>query len=218
MERLTPNNKREKTKKIICVVLVVVAVLGLGGLGGYAIGQFDKDKEVANAREEAERMRAESHSNGNDSGSSTGQPVSVKTATELTCNADELSLAVTPNGEGDAAGMRGYEVALENTSDRTCTLVGYPGVSLVNENGNQIGEPAERIEDAEEETVTLEPGTRALSAMTIPNSDNFPDGECKDGATKLRVYPPNDTGYLSVGTEITTWCNGFSVAPVLSDK
>lgn len=217
MERLTPNNKREKTKKIMCVVLVVVAVLGLGGLAGYAIGQLDKEKEVANAREEAEKKQQESHANGNN-GSPTHENAPAKVVTESTCNADELSLAVTPSGEGDAAGMRGYEVVLENTGERTCTLAGYPGVSLVNENGNQIGEPAERIEDAEEETVTLEPGTRALSAVMMPNSDNFPDGECQDGATKLRVYPPNDTGYLSVATEMTTWCKGFSVAPVLSDR
>lgn len=78
------------------------------------------------------------------------------------------------------------------------------GVSLVNENGNQIGDPAERVADAEKPLVTLNPGDRTQAALTVANSDNLPDGECKDGATKLRVYPPNNTGYLSVGT-VYSW-------------
>lgn len=215
MERLKPNNKREKTKKIICIVLVAAAVLGLGGLGGYAIGQLNKDREVANAREEAEKKRAEKQED-EKSERPAHELAPAKTSTDLTCNADELSLSVAPSEDGEAAGSRNYEVVLENTSGRICTLGGYPGVSLVDENGNQIGEPADRVEGAEETAVTLNPGERVQSAIAMPNSDDFPAGECKDGATKLRVYPPNDAGYLSVATDINTWCKGFNVAPVVA--
>lgn len=216
MEKLTPNSKRERAKKITCIVLVIVAVLGLGGLAGYAIGQQNKDKEVAKVRDEVTHQPAEQHEDKNKEERPAHEQAPAKVSTDLTCNADELSLSIAPAEEGESAGSRNYEIALENTSGRICTLEGYPGVSLVNENGNQIGDPADRVEDAEMTAVTLNPGASAQSAVTMPNSDNFPAGECKDGATKLRVYPPNDTGYLSVATDMNTWCKGFNVAPVVA--
>lgn len=213
MEKIQPN-KQERTKKIICIVLVAAAVLIIGGLVGYAVGQAQKNEAIENAKQEAEQQAREKHAESQER--PTHEQAPPKTTTDLTCNADELSLALQPSGEGESAGSRHYNVVLENTGTRICTLGGYPGVSLVNENGNQIGDPAERVADAEEPLVTLNPGDRTQAALTVANSDNFPDGECKDGATKLRVYPPNDTGYLSVGTDITSWCPGFMIAPVVA--
>lgn len=208
------NNQSEKTKKIVYITLVAIVVLALGGLAGYLIGQNNKQQEVEQARQEAAQQQAQPDSAPQPDERPAHEKAPAKTTTETTCNADELALAL---GEGSgAAGTFYYPITFTNTSDRTCTLFGYPGVSLVNDNGNQIGQPAERA-PADEATVTLAPGQVAQSNVGVPNSGNFPAGQCEDGATKLRVYPPNDTGYLSVASgNITSWCPGFSVSPVVA--
>ncbi len=204
-------------KRFILWTLVLILTLAIGSVGGYFLGMTNKDQEVqlakaeaedeaaaANARAEAEKKKAEEQAK-----------APTKTVTETTCNADELSLATGQNG-GSGAGTLSYDLILTNIGKRTCTLGGYPGVSLVNNNGNQIGSPATRTTNVKEEELTLAPNTKAKAAVKILNSTNFPSGECKDGATKFRVYPPNDTGYLSVAlpAAITAWCPGFEVSPV----
>lgn len=211
MEKIKAN-KREKIKKIVCIIFVAAVVLVIGGTVGYTAGRAQKNKEVENARQEAERQAQQKHEENSNRPQHEQAP--SKVATDTTCNADELSMTLQPGGEGESAGSRHYSIMLENIGVRTCELGGYPGVSLVNENGNQIGDPAERVANAEEPVVSLGQGVGAQATLTVANSDNFPDGECKDGATKLRVYPPNDTGYLSVGTDIAAWCPGFTITPV----
>lgn len=215
----TTTGRGSNTKRFIVWTLVLILTLAVGGVGGYFLGMTNKDQEVqlakaeaedeaaaANARAEAEKKKAEEQAK-----------APTKTVTETTCNADELSLSVG-QGSGSGAGTLSYDLILTNTGKRTCTLGGYPGVSLVNNNGNQIGSPANRTANVQEKTLTLAPNTKVKAPVKVANSTNFPSGECKDGATKFRVYPPNDTGYLSVAlpAAVTTWCPGFEVSPVTS--
>jgi uncharacterized protein DUF4232 len=137
-----------------------------------------------------------------------------KVATASTCNADELTLSLT-NGDGGGAGTINQVAVLTNSGKRTCTLFGFPGVSLVNDNGNQVGSPADRAKNYTEKTVTLKPTEKAKAVISFSDPGNFEAGKCKTGATKLRVYAPNDTGYLSVASPmITAWCPGFATSPV----
>jgi Protein of unknown function (DUF4232) len=137
-----------------------------------------------------------------------------KMATETTCNADELTLSLA-QGDGGGAGTLNQLIVLTNTSKRTCILGGFPGVSLVNDNGNQIGSPATRAKNYTEKKLTLNPDNQAKATLSFQDQGNFDAGTCKTGATKLRVYPPNDTGYLSVASPmITAWCPGFEISPV----
>ncbi|HEX6461908.1 MAG TPA: DUF4232 domain-containing protein [Candidatus Saccharimonadales bacterium] len=206
------------TKRFILWTLILILTLAIGGAGGYFLGMTNKNQEVqlakaegedevaaANARAEAEKKKAEEQAKS-----------PTKTVTEASCNADELSLSVSQNS-GSGAGTLSYDLILTNISKRSCALWGYPGVSLVNNNGNQIGSPAERDLDAEEKKLTLAPNSKVKSAIKLANSSNFEAGECKEGATKFRVYPPNDTGYLSVALPpaVTAWCPGFEVTPVV---
>ena len=208
-------------KTIVTSSLIGILVLIIGGLGGYFIGQNNKNQEVNNAKQAAAKEAAdEAKANAQkaltkaDADKTPQEKAPAKVATDTTCNADELTL--TTEAAGGAAGTLSYNVILTNGGKRTCTLGGFPGVSLVNDNGNQVGSPAERATNYEEKKLTLAPGVKAMAVVSISNSSNFPDGQCKTGATKLRVYPPNDTGYLSVATTINAWCPGFMTSPVLS--
>lgn len=203
-------------KRIILGTLVIIVMLALGGVGGYFVGQMHKDEAVTEAKSTAsletlQQVKADTEKNK----ATLHEKTPPKTASETTCNADELGLAVSPSSES-GAGTIAYTLILTNISKRTCTLGGFPGVSLVNENGNQIGSPAVRATNYTEKKLTLSPNVKVKATVSTSNSSNFSDGQCRTGATKLRVYPPNDTGYLSVTTTIDSWCPGFTISPVLT--
>jgi uncharacterized protein (UPF0333 family) len=217
MENMNTNNldmpsKRGGAKKIVISVLVGIVVLAVGGVGGYYWANMDKDQKIdqakSTAKEETLKMAATDLEKSKVEGKQ-------KVSTETTCNADELSLAIAPSSQG-GAGTIVYNLILTNVGKRTCTLDGFPGVSLVNDNGNQIGKPADRATNYVEKKLTLAPNAKVRAEVSTVNSGNFSDGQCKEGATKFRVYPPNDTGYLSVATTVDSWCPGFMISPVLA--
>lgn len=194
-----------KALKIIGLIVLVIIVAGGVAAGGYFLAIWhtnEKDNAAKTATTDTSKTTADA------------ELTPAKKVTLTTCNADELSLATAANGDS-GAGTLSFNLVLTNIGKRDCILGGYPGVSLVNDNGNQIGTPAERTTNVAEKTVTLKPTEKAQSTLYYTNADNYDDGVCKDGATKLRVYPPNDTGYLSVilPSEVD-WCPEFQVSPV----
>jgi len=207
-------SKPRKGGKIVLWILIILLVLAGGAAAGYFYGQYEKNQAVEKAKQDAQAAaQAEIDKAKEEANKTTPE----KTVTETTCNADELSLALA--AADAAAGTYSYNLTFTNIGTRTCTLFGFPGVSLVNDNGNMIGSPAERTENSQEITMTLEPQGKVKAILYAANSDNFSEGQCTPGATKVRVYPPNDTGYLSVPTveTLTNWCPGFEVSPVMGE-
>lgn len=214
----TPKKKRKAGKVIGLVVLILVLMTGAAA-GVYFWKQNElssqkKDYDSKLAAAEAKKTDTNDTKTPTDNSRPAHELTPPKTETTTTCNADELTLTLE-NGDGGGAGTTNQMIVLTNSGKRTCTLFGFPGVSLVNDNGNQIGKPADRAKNYTEKTVTLAPTKQAKATLSFEDPSNFDAGECKTGATKLRVYPPNDTGYLSVAsTMVTAWCPGFDVSPV----
>ncbi|HSE29628.1 MAG TPA: DUF4232 domain-containing protein [Candidatus Saccharimonadales bacterium] len=209
MEYETPPPQTNKSSNTLIIVVVVALVLLIAAaIGGYFYGKSVKEQEQKAAQEtslaELEQVKATA------AATLLAPP---KTTTETTCNTDELSLTVQ-EGSGTGAGTLSYDLIFTNTGSRTCALFGYPGVSFVNSNGNIVGEPANRVANAPEAKLSLAPNTKVKAPISVSNQANFTNGECKTGATKLRVYPPNDVGYLSVTSPVTAWCPNFQVWPV----
>jgi hypothetical protein len=108
-------------------------------------------------------------------------------------------------GQGYAGGV--YEVIdFTNTSSSTCTLFGYPGVSLVSGPPYaQIGLAAKRSTGSSPvKVITLAPGATANALLQIVDALNFPSATCGPvKATALKIYPPNQTApiYLPGATE-----------------
>ncbi len=75
----------------------------------------------------------------------------------------------------------------------SCTLYGYPGVSLVSGPPyTQIGLAAKRGTTTPVKLVTLAPGATAHAVLQIVDALNFPPSSCGPAkATYLRIYPPN---------------------------
>lgn len=213
------------TKKTITITAGIVIALIVGVTGGYFYAQSLANQDINALKEENKAAVAKATAdakaleNINNTKTDSSRPTHEKTppkiVTETTCNADELKLTTEANN-GGGAGTLNFNIVLTNIGTRTCNLFGYPGVSLVNDNGNQIGKPADRHKSAETK-VELAANKSARAVIYVPNESNFDDGTCKDGATKLRVYPPNDTGYLSVATTQASWCPGFATEAVAAN-
>jgi hypothetical protein len=96
--------------------------------------------------------------------------------------------------EGYAGGV--YQVInFTSTSSASCTLYGYPGVSLVTGPPYaQLGSAAKRSTTTPVKLVTLAPGETADAQLQIVDALNFPPATCQPTkATNLKVYPPNQT-------------------------
>lgn len=84
-------------------------------------------------------------------------------------------------------------IRFTNSSAASCTLYGYPGVSLVSANA-QIGLAAKRVATVPVTLVTLAPGATARATLQVVDAGNYPPSTCGPvKAASLRVYPPNQT-------------------------
>jgi len=105
---------------------------------------------------------------------------------------------------GVAQGTAGsiYQVIdFTNTGSTTCTLYGYPGVSLAggapgapDAPAAQIGQAAARNPQPPPTVVTLAPGAVANALLQVTDAGNFPAATCGPvPVSELVVYPPNQT-------------------------
>jgi hypothetical protein len=206
--------EHKKGKGMLISILLIVIFLGLGLGGGYYWGKMNQDKAVSDAKTAAQAQTDKQVADAKKT-AALAALAPAKTVTDTTCNADELSLSETDSSDS-GAGTLAYNIVFMNTGKRTCTMNGFPGVSLVDANGNQVGSPAGRATNYKEAKQTLTPGMKVKAVISTENSANVSDGTCKTGATKIRVYPPNDTGYISTATVIDSWCPNFETSPVVA--
>ncbi len=115
------------------------------------------------------------------------------------------SLGVKAGTSQGAAGSIYQVIDFTNISNVTCTLFGYPGVSLAGGNPRkQIGVAADENPGTPRQLVTLAPGGVASALLRIVQAGNFPPSRCGPvAATYLQIYPPNQTTpvYLAYGAQ-----------------
>jgi len=119
------------------------------------------------------------------------------------CTSGQLSVSVGQS-QG-AAGSLIVPLVFQNTGRTTCSLQGYPGVSIVGANGAQLGAAAARTGQATP-LVSLPAGqsTTAIFRQANPGMLN-----CTPvSATGFRVYPPNQTAALFAADSSLTTCPG----------
>jgi hypothetical protein len=94
-----------------------------------------------------------------------------------------------------AAGSIYQVIVFTNISGTTCTMYGYPGVSLAAGSPvTQVGQAAARSTQAGPSVVTLAPGKNANALLRITQALNYPTAKCTPTKTTyLEIYPPNQT-------------------------
>lgn len=132
------------------------------------------------------------------------QPSGATTATASSrCTAQSLRGSLTFGPGAGSAGSTTGTLALRNTGDAACTLLGYPGVSLVDASGHQLGAAATRAGESangvQPRTVTIDPGATAETTLQIADVGNYSANDCDPtDATGLRVYPPGSRAALFI--------------------
>jgi hypothetical protein len=106
-----------------------------------------------------------------------------------TCQAAQLKVKLAEDPGGGAAGSTYSHLTFTNTGATTCVMTGWPGVSYVDNNGTQIGSPADRT--GSPTVVSLKSGAVADAPLKEAAAGNF-DADCIiTPADGLRVYSPN---------------------------
>ena len=109
------------------------------------------------------------------------------------CATSGLNVTLGPSS-GYAGGVD-QTIVFTNTSGATCTLYGYPGVSLVSAPPyTQIGLAAQRSGTTPVKLITLATGATASAVLQVVDALNFGTATCSPTkAAFLRIYPPNQT-------------------------
>jgi ABC-type transport system substrate-binding protein len=140
----------------------------------------------------------------------TGGGGSSTTAGTPSCSTSELAAELGPSNAG--AGQVYQPLILRNTGSSTCVVIGFPGVSLLDGSGAQIGQPATR-EGNEGSAVVLQPGGVASAMLHTTNEGIGPS--CDPTSTQMKVFPPDQTAELTFAAEYTA-CGGFTVTTLVA--
>ncbi|WP_432253861.1 DUF4232 domain-containing protein [Streptomyces sp. HNM1019] len=120
------------------------------------------------------------------------------------CSKAQLTLSVGRKDMG--AGNVYLPLVFTNRSATTCTLTGYPGVSLLDSSGTAIGDPATR-RGPTRSPVSLPPGGSASASLHTLN-EGMNDTPCRRTAARIRVYPPDSFDAMNVSTRSFRVCGG----------
>ncbi|MEV0094528.1 DUF4232 domain-containing protein [Streptomyces sp. NPDC050738] len=128
------------------------------------------------------------------------------------CITDALKAALVPTGQ--EMNSRYFDLTLTNTTDGTCTLKGYPGLSLTTADGTRIGKPATRSDNGGKRDVTLKAGQTAHAVVQTPRKE-VTDGTCWPEPARIKVYPPNNTVSLTAAApgQLVVCGDTFTVGP-----
>ncbi|WUH89060.1 DUF4232 domain-containing protein [Streptomyces sp. NBC_00433] len=127
------------------------------------------------------------------------------------CTTSQLTGAL---GGGDAGAGNLYRyLVLTNHSSTTCHLTGYPGVSLLDSAGRQIGAPADR-QRSSYTAVELRPGGSASDTIHTINHQ----GTCLPASAKVRIYPPGNTAAMVIAGTVTNCDHTFTVTPLAAGR
>ncbi len=147
-------------------------------------------------------------------GSATSPPPATSSSTTTpatdTTGRRCLAAALRPATQksGVAAGSVYLTIGLTNIGTTTCTLFGYPGVSIVGHgNGTQIGAAAQRDTTKKPSTVTLAVGHSTTFVLVVAQAANYPPADCSTVmADGFRIYPPGSTDAVYLADKGVTGC------------
>jgi len=125
------------------------------------------------------------------------------------CQASQLQGSINDSQGG--AGQRYNVLVLRNTGPKSCELRGFPGVSLLNPQGVQFGDPAGR-EGPEGAAVIIEPNGSASALLHTTAPGIGPS--CDAPSAQIKVFPPDNTQFLTISHAYTA-CGGFNVTTLV---
>jgi hypothetical protein len=124
----------------------------------------------------------------------TGQPAAKSTSNLISrCSSADLAVWLNAASAARSGNTVYYHLEFTNTSDQTCHLYSWPGVSAVSSAGQQLGPAAVRNGTVPATYVNIAPGATAHAVFGYVTG--LVTKACEPVlATHLNVFPPDDTG------------------------
>lgn len=132
------------------------------------------------------------------------------TVPECTTAALHASIGATQGGAGSIF----TTLLLRNAGHTTCFVQGYPGVSLVDRKGHQIGKAAART-PAPTPRIVLHPGQAASTVIHTLNP-GVGTTKCLTPSAALRIYPPDQRASLLVKAKLSECLGVLEVRPLVA--
>ncbi|MFF1833487.1 DUF4232 domain-containing protein [Streptomyces sp. NPDC058231] len=180
-------------------------------VASLALGTAGCNDGPSPSTEPAGSSRSAHGSTAPDTAIAPGEPAPTRAATPTTstaastpvtdsgpgrCTTKELTMRLAQGDPG--AGQIHYQLTLVNKSSHSCTLTGFPGVSLIKRDGSLIGKPADR-EGAAGRATVIGAGDSAETTLHTLNR-GIKGSKCWDRPDYLRVYPPGSREALTLRT------------------
>lgn len=105
-------------------------------------------------------------------------------------------------------------LVLRNVGHESCSVQGYPGISLLDRQGHQIGKPATRT-PAPAKRIVLRPGQAASTTIHTLNP-GVGTNKCLAPSAALRVYPPDQRTALRVTAHLSECLGVLQVRPLVA--
>ena len=138
-----------------------------------------------------------------------GVPTGMPTI--VTCATSQLTAAL---GGGDAGAGNLYRyLVLTNHGSTPCALAGFPGLSLLDARGTQLGASATFDHSFSYSQVVLQPGATASDTIHTLNAGAT---SCSGTSSKVRIYPPGNTASLVIPGQVMLCGGELSVSPFTS--
>ncbi|MFI0716709.1 DUF4232 domain-containing protein [Streptomyces inhibens] len=158
-----------------------------------------------------QQSHAAKHSGNSAGAANAGQAnASAMTASDR-CTTTDMSLRLGRTDIG--AGNIRVPLIFTNKGKESCSLRGFPGVSLTQRDGSVIGKPAAR-EGGAGGSVRLRPGQSAHAVLHTVN-DGVSDTPCWKNSQNVSVYPPGSKESMTTSSGGLRVCGGtFTVTTV----
>lgn len=121
------------------------------------------------------------------------------------CTTDELRVSIST--DQGAAGSVYYTLGFTNQGKETCSLSGFPEVSLVDGDGNPVGAPATHASEMPGSPATLAPGQSTQAALRVIQPDLYGDQCHKTSAAGLQVSAPGSQQHLTISSPLSGCSN-----------
>ncbi|MEU5545719.1 DUF4232 domain-containing protein [Streptomyces sioyaensis] len=191
-----PSPRRART-----LAAALLAVTAAAALTACQDGKPDSAKSPSSATSGGSSSGAESGTNGGGTGTGSqntggsadtaGQPTAARGAASTDhsphrCTAASLRMSLGQPDPG--AGNVRSALTFTNNGKQSCTLRGFPGVSLLAKDGQAVGKPATR-EGAAGAAVTLAPGKSAHAVLHTITKGMKGSG-CWPAGASVQAFPP----------------------------
>jgi hypothetical protein len=120
--------------------------------------------------------------------------------------------ARTAPGGRQRAGQIYTYLVVTNRSSSACHVTGFPGLSLLDASGRQIGVPATYVH-LPYAPVVLAPGASASGTIHTVNRQSNDPSQCLPTSASLRIYPPGSRASLVFPGQVTVCLGTFEVTP-----